>query len=67
MFQGGGPFATVNTETNGEFDMDFDEEDMSDGEDQILASSFTLGPSHSQATFARFAKRLRCKSAHQTV
>ena len=62
-FQGGTLFTAVNTESSGDFSIDFDLEDVSDANDQAGASSSTSGPSQSQATSAKITRRLRRKVA----
>ena len=44
-FQGGIPFATVNTRSSGDFSIDFDLEDVSDTDDLVGVSSSAPGPS----------------------
>ena len=66
-FQGGNPLPTINTESSGEFSVDFGLEDVSDAE--TPAGECSVGPSisQSQAASTKLARRLCRKKDRETL
>ena len=66
-FQGGDPRPTINTESSGEFSVDFGLEDVSDAETLAGECNVGLSTTQSQAASAKLVRRLRRKNDRETL